>query len=118
MRIINIIGILAFAYPVVKSYSFRAFFILANGIIYHSNETNQILRYYDVICNACFMAYTVYYYRHTLNIATFMTISYAINRFIYYKLNLQERKYLRYLSDLFHVLFVQYPGLYAITISS
>ena len=119
MRLIKLIGVMMFLYPTLYKQSFRAFFILINGIIYHyhndntyNNKNINILRLYDITSNMGFMAYTVYYYRYTLPIANFMTLCFILNTLFYY--NIKNKKYLSYISDIFHVIGVQFPGVIAI----
>jgi hypothetical protein len=124
MRIIKLIGVMMFLYPTLYKCSFRAFFILINGILYHYHNNNiynnkniKLLRLYDITSNMSFMAYTVYYYRYTLHIANLMTICFILNNIFLKKYNSYNKKYLFYISDIFHVIGVQFPGLIAIMIS-
>ena len=60
MRPINIIGLCCFFLPLAIKYrSKRALIIFLNGLLYHSNERYQYLRYYDVICNFFIVLYTI-----------------------------------------------------------
>lgn len=104
MRIINISGIIIYFIPLIFKYqSKRALIVSINGLIFHSNENNQYLRYYDIFCNLLMILWTNYYYKETRKLAMTSVAMFGINSYTtLFKKN-------RNLSDIWHVLGVHLP---------
>lgn len=109
MRIINIIGVFLFLYFGILYNSYRCYIIFINGVIFHSNETNIYLRYYDIMGNAIFTIYTIYYYPKTRPYAIIATASWITNTYCN-----NYHFYSDNISDIIHVLFTQYILCYAL----
>ena len=107
MRIINILGLMIYFFPLVYKYnSKRALLIVINGLLYHSNEDNFYLRNYDIISNVLMILWTNYYhYEKTLNLSIISVIMYTINYLLYATVWKDKR----YLTDIYHVLGVHLP---------
>jgi hypothetical protein len=107
MRIINILGLIINVFPLIYKYnSKRALLIFMNGIIFHSNEDNYYLKYYDIICNIIMILWTNYYhYTKTLNLSVISVIMFVMNNLLY----TTAWKNKRNLSDIYHVLGVHLP---------
>ena len=105
MRFINILGVTFLFFPTVLKYkSKRAFMVFINGVIFHSNENNKYLRYYDIISNALMCYYTYSKYPPALKYILFSFLNFAMNSYLY------ENKYISLInSDFYHVFFVQSP---------
>jgi hypothetical protein len=105
MRFINILGVTFLFFPIFLKYkSKRALSVFINGVIFHSNENNNFLRYYDIICNAIMCYYTYSKYPPALKYILFSFFNFAMNSYLY------ENKYISLVnSDFYHVFFVQSP---------
>ena len=105
MRIINILGIIYFFAPIAYKYkSLRASIITINGILYHSNETNKYLQYYDIISNMLMCIYTYKYNKYDF-VSKYILLSsgnFVLNTYLF------KQKYISHTTnDIYHVLFVQ-----------
>jgi TRAP-type mannitol/chloroaromatic compound transport system permease large subunit len=105
MRYIPILGVVYLFFPIIlKHNSFRAKVVLINGIIFHSNNKNEFLKYYDILCNVILGIYTYNKNNKVKNNIIFSVFFYILNGYLF------NRKYLSDdLVDLNHVLFVQLP---------
>ena len=89
MRFINILGVTFLFFPTFLKYkSKRALAVFINGLIFHSNENNKFLRYYDIICNALMSYYTYSKYPRALKYILFSFFNFAMNSYLY------ENKYI------------------------
>ena len=105
MRSINIFGLCCFFLPLTIKYrSKRAFIILLNGLLYHSNEGYQYLRYYDVIFNFFIILYTM---KNNVAIVKYSIFSSSI--FILNTILTETSIITRNLSDIIHVIGIQLP---------
>ena len=108
MRPINIIGVLALFGP-LSFYSRRALICVLNGILFHTNENNNLIEKYDTLANTTMVIYTVHSHPPTIKYASFATIVFLINAFLY-----KNDKILRWVSDLIHVFGTHLPLAYAL----
>lgn len=105
MRVVNILGCILFFWPIFFNFnSYRALIVMINGILFHSNETNQYFRFWDITCNVIMCAYTYYIYRMAIYYILFSFSCFFINMFC-----LQKNVYTLLMADVFHVSFVQFP---------
>lgn len=105
MRIINIVGLSSFLNLYLKYNSFLGLIVFFNGILYHTNENNKIVRVFDTLFNFLLCINLLYYHYQELK-------HYAFISFISYMLNLYIYDYKHYInqdvSDFIHIIFVQY----------
>lgn len=105
MRIINVLGVILFFFPIfVKYYSIRAFLVLANGILYHMNETNLFFRFWDILWNLIMCFYTYTLYKPALYYIVFSFSCFFLNFIL-----LQKKMITKNQGDFFHVMFIQLP---------
>jgi hypothetical protein len=109
MRIINLLGILIFLYYGLLYNSYRCYVIFLNGTIFHCNEYNDYLKYYDIFVNALITFYTIYKCPMTIVGATIGSIAFLCNVYFFNK-----KCYSRTTSDIIHVLFTQWVLCYAL----
>ncbi len=103
MRIINILGVSVFYLPLIYKYrSKRATAVFLNGVLFHTNENNVYLKYYDIAMNAIMCIYTHYEYEKAYYYILTSFLSYVLISFLQ-----KKDKITRNTSDAFHVLFVQ-----------
>ena len=111
MRIISILGVISLFFPIyIKFNSKRALLVMLNGIIYHSNERNRRVRYYDLICNMLMC-----YYTYHINSSSWPYILFSSMNCIINELMLQHNYISKITNDIYHVSLVQSPlalGLY------
>lgn len=107
MRIINLLGLIINFFPLIYKYnSKRAILIFINGLVFHTNEDNNYLKNYDIICNILMILWTnYYYYKKTLNLSIISVIMFTINNLLYTTVWKDKR----YLSDIYHVIGVHLP---------
>ena len=110
MRIINLIGVSTFFYPVIRYNSYRGFIVLVNGLLYHSNENNSLLFFNDLITNSSMIAYTLYFCPTIYPLTILGGFMYFLNNLFY-----SNNYYTQNFSDICYVLFVQIPGVYLVT---
>ncbi len=105
MRPINIIGLCCFFLPLAIKYrSKRALIIFLNGLLYHSNERYQYLRYYDVICNFFIVLYTIKNNAAIVKYPIFGSSIWILNTIL-----TETSTITRNLSDIIHVIGIQLP---------
>ena len=105
MRFINILGVTFLFFPTFLKYkSKRALMVFINGVIFHSNENNKYLKYYDIMCNALMCYYTYSRNNMALKYILFSFLNFTINNYLY------KNKYISLVnSDFYHVFLVQSP---------
>jgi hypothetical protein len=110
MRHINIIGVISLFLPLAcRFHSKRALIIMINGILFHSNDKNSLLRRYDILCN---MIFCIYSFKHNKLIGKH--ILFAFCNWVY-NMYLLNNKYINEKTgDYYHVLGVQFPLSYAL----
>lgn len=97
-------GLLPYVYLMYKYNSYRAYAIFFNGILYHYNDKNIKLRYYDILCNALIGYYSFYQkHRHPFTFGYFGAVSFMLNNLLFYKSKINEKQ-----SYIIHVLFTQW----------
>ena len=106
MRIINLIGVSSYLYTYLKYNSKIGLTVFINGIIFHSNENNKFLLFYDSICCFFFSSYTTYKFKKILPVTLCCYGTFLINYYLY-----RNQKINRLTSDFIHVFGVQYLGL-------
>lgn len=105
MRIINILGAFILFVPIFFRYkSKRALIVFINGVIFHCDENNEYLRYYDIVCNTLMCYYTYHEYKPSLKYTLFSCSNFFINNYLYQNTYLSRTH-----SDIYHVLFIQTP---------
>lgn len=109
MRIINILGVLVFLYFGVLYNSYRCYIISINGIIFHTNENNIYLRYYDIAVNTIITFYTIYICPICIIGAFIGSSSFLCNMYFFNK-----GYYNRTTSDIIHVIFTQWVLCYTL----
>ncbi len=57
MNIQCLLGVHVFLYNIIKYKSFLSLVVYINGVIYYTREENQLIRYYDTICNMLIFCY-------------------------------------------------------------
>ena len=105
MQPIPMLGLLPYIYLMYQYNSYRAYAIFLNGMLYHYNDKNLTLRYYDILCNA----FIGYYSFCTTRQPTFRAgyvgfVSFLLNNLFFYKFKINEKH-----SYIIHVLFTQWP---------
>ena len=106
MRIINLIGVSSYLYAYLKYKSNIGFIVFINGLLFHCNENNKFLLYYDSICNLIFSSYTTYRFKKILPVTLSCYSIFLINNYLF-----KKKKITRVNSDFIHVFGVQYLGL-------
>ena len=106
MRIINLIGVSSYLYTYLKYKSKIGLTVFINGIIFHCNENNKFLLFYDSICCFFFSSYTTYKFKKILPVTLTAYSIFLINNYLY-----KNQKINRLTSDFIHVFGVQYLGL-------
>jgi hypothetical protein len=108
MRIINVIGILLFLFPLLNYYSYRAFIIFINGLLFHIiYYDNVYFRNWDYFCNLIIGIYSSFNsksYIHVI-IGWLSSLLCFINNEMYFKYKLYNRD----IVDLIHVCVVHIP---------
>lgn len=105
MRIINILGLTVFLRIFEQYRSILALMVFLNGFLYHSFHTNLYLKYYDIFFNLISVCFLAFFNFFTLFKFFFISmIVYFLNYYFFEHL----RYYCRDISDLFHILGVQY----------
>ena len=124
MRIIPLLGLTAFLYPVYVFSSYRGILIIFNGVLCHGlkknkklpdenySKTVQIVRTYDVISNMLMTFYTIYICPPTIICAIIGTFAYLTELYIENK-NLYSVE----LNEFLHILGVHIPLCIGLTIS-
>lgn len=110
MRKTLMISLIPYLYLMYYYNSYRAYIIFINGMIYHYNHKNKLLRYYDIFCNFCIGCYCQYYYKKTYIISFIVTSTFSINSLLYYKLNYISLN----LSNILHIIGIQLAVWYEI----
>jgi hypothetical protein len=113
MRIINILGVLVYLYFGVFYNSYRCYIIFINGILFHTNEKNIYLKYYDIVVNGLITFYTIYNCPITIIGASIGCFSFLINMYF-----LNKGYYNNTIGDTIHVLFTQWIMCYTILLDS
>lgn len=105
MQPIPMLGLLPYIYLMYKYNSFRAYAIFCNGMLYHGNDKNIQLRYYDILCN-CLIGYYSFKKKRqpSFRAGYFAVVSFLLNNLLFYKLKINEKH-----SYIIHVLFTQWP---------
>lgn len=105
MRIINIIGLSVFLELYKKYNSVLALCIFINGMFFHINYTNIYLKLYDILFNLITILILVFRNFQVLKYHFFLSIGiYFLNYYCFDVLQLYHRD----ISDLIHILGVQY----------
>lgn len=103
MRIINILGVSVLYLPIIYKYkSKRAAAVFLNGVMFHTNENNVYLKYYDIAMNAIMCIYTHYEYEKAYYYILTSFLSYVLTNILE-----KKDKITRNTGDVLHVLFVQ-----------
>lgn len=113
MRIINILGVLVYLYFGVFYNSYRCYIIFINGILFHTNEKNIYLKYYDMAVNTLITFYAIYNCPICIIGASIGSSSFLYNTYLFNK-----RYYNRTTSDIIHVLFTQWVMCYTLLLDS
>jgi len=107
MQPIPMLGLLPYIYLMYQYNSYRAYAIFINGMLYHYNDKNITLRYYDILCNVL-IGYYSFRTRQSAYIPGYIgSISFLFNNLLFYKSQINERN-----SYIVHVLFTQWPICY------
>ena len=96
MNEISIAGLNLYLYGFLQFKSKISLIIFCNGILYHNNSDNIVLRYYDTVCNIIFTLFVTFHAPKSRSFALFSIFSYICN-FNFFK------------HQLIHVYFVQFP---------
>ena len=105
MRPINILGLFYFFLPLcIKYKSKRAMIVFINGLLYHSNERYEYLRYYDIICNFFIVLYTNIYAAQSMKYSNFATSIWFLNTIL-----TETNTISRNSSDIIHVIAIHFP---------
>jgi len=113
MRIINILGVLIYLYfGLFYNYN-RCYIIFINGILFHTNEKNIYLKYYDITVNVIITLYTIYNCPICIIGAFIGCFSFLINMYF-----LNKGYYNNKIGDIIHVLFTQWVMCYTILLDS
>jgi hypothetical protein len=111
MRIVNLLGLTMFFYLGIRYNIYISFLIYINGIIYHTNENNNLIKLYDLISNILIALYLSYNCFDIIIYSLFTLTIYLINSFLY------KKKYIsRFLCDIIHVFGVMTPSCYSLYI--
>ena len=102
MNLIPILGLLPYIYYMIQNKSKVLGIICFNGFIFHYNDKNKILKYYDVSINSIIVMYYIYYLGLTYY-ALIGILTYFFNTFCVYNCYISKKT-----SDIIHVLFVQW----------
>ena len=113
MRIINILGVIIYLYFGLLYNSYRCYIIFINGILFHSNENNIYLKYYDITVNTLITFYTVYNCPITIIGSFIGSSSFLCNIYFY-----EKGYYNNTVSDIIHVLFTQYIMCYTLLLDT
>ena len=110
MRHINIIGLVLYVYVGIVYDSHIAYLVAINGFIFHMNETNMYLKYYDLGTNIVLLLFALYRCPQMFPCLTIGSISFVCNAY-----NLRHRAYSRIVGDIFHVVLSQHLiGIHAV----
>ena len=105
MRPINIIGLLYYFLPLYERYkSRRSLIVFMNGILYHTFDSSNTLRNYDLICNILIIIYTNGRCYPTLKYSIISTMVWWMNNYLCDRLLIS-----RSLSDVVHVVGIHMP---------
>lgn len=107
MNIISLCGLVPY---VVLSFYYNShgmFIIAVNGLLFHSFPNNKPLYFVDFTTNAFFFIYS--------GLKFFFVFKYASFVLFVFLMNIHFFKNYKILSEIIHVVFVQWVGLYAIT---
>ena len=108
MQPIPMLGLLPYIYLMYQYNSYRAYAIFINGMLYHYNDKNITLRYYDILCNVLIGYYSFCTTRQSTYRAGYVGfLSFLINNLFFYKFKINEKH-----SYIIHVLFTQWPICY------
>ncbi len=113
MRIINILGVLVYLYFGLFYNYYRCYIIFINGILFHTNEKNIYLKYYDITVNVIITLYTIYNCPICIIGAFIGCFSFFINMYF-----LNKGYYNNKIGDIIHVLFTQWVMCYTILLDS
>lgn len=113
MRIINILGVLVYLYFGVFYNSYRCYIIFINGILFHTNEKNIYLKYYDIAVNTLITFYTIYNCPICIIGAYIGSSSFLCNMYFFNK-----GYYNRTKSDIIHVIFTQWVMCYTLLLDT
>ena len=83
MRIINILGVSVLYLPIIYKYkSKRAAAVFLNGVMFHTNENNVYLKYYDIAMNVIMCIYTHYEYEKAYYYILTSFLSYVLTNIL------------------------------------
>lgn len=101
MNLIPILGLLPYLYYMIQNRSNILGIICFNGFLFHYNDKNKILKYYDISVNSIFVLYNIYYLEFTYYCLVGI-LSFCLNMLCIYKYNTKQ------IGDIIHVVFVQW----------
>lgn len=96
---------ISFYLPLIYHFrSYRALIVFINGIIFHTNKQNNIIKNYDIFCNLAMTLWTNYNYPFTIPIAIFISGIFGLCMILKNK-NLLPSS----INNIIHLFFVQFP---------
>ncbi len=111
MRIIPSIGVFTLFSPIVFFFnSYRALFVIINGLLCHINEHSVKIKFYDIIFNIGILLYTIIFSPYFIPITPRIIIVHAIIPSIIFIINVmsyQSKIYSWHTSEIIHVIGVQ-----------
>ena len=109
MNKIAIAGLLPFVYFSYIYNSHAMILIATNGFVFHSNPNNKIFYYIDFYTNASLFALASVKHPNVFKYSAFCFFVFLLND------KILKKKY-KIICDIVHVIFVQWVGLYAMTV--